>query len=399
MPRFSARNAVILFSVLLLTALFLHLRSVLWDNPERAVPDLAADLDTSLLEDDHREETSPYREDGRKLQANSGVKLRRTAIVVASQKSEDATWLEKYFPRWEQNIYRVDNPNAPLTVPKNKGRESMVYLTCVLSTDYQTQAIANVLCSYIIDNYDNLPDNILFIHPNRYQWHNDDPDYDGLPMLRHFQIPYLEQEGYVNIRCAWSLGCPNEIKPLQEEGEHREAVHAGGDYKKAFEVLFPEWEVPSAVGVSCCAQFAATKEKIRERKREDYVRYRDWLIKTELDDSISGRVFEYSWHSKLSLVNSISNQRLSALRFTVTQLAVLRSDHMLTPAVIFGKKPVHCPSAKDCYCKVFGLCNLTCPDKGSCNGRYILPPFSSLPEGWPLMGWEHEPRRRFGSEE
>jgi hypothetical protein len=34
---------------------------------------------------------------------------------------------------------------------------------------------------FIIDNYDKLPDHVLFIHPNRYQWHNDDPDYDGLP--------------------------------------------------------------------------------------------------------------------------------------------------------------------------------------------------------------------------
>jgi hypothetical protein len=135
MPRFSVRNAVILFNVLLLAALFLHLKSVLWDNPERAIQELAADRETSLVGNDH-EETPAYREDGRKLQANSGVKLRRTAIVVASQKSEDATWLEKYFPRWEQNIYRVDNPNAPLTVPKNKGRESMVYLTCAHSTSY-----------------------------------------------------------------------------------------------------------------------------------------------------------------------------------------------------------------------------------------------------------------------
>lgn len=117
-------------------------------------------------------------------------------------------------------------------------------------------------------------------------------------MLRHFQLPYLEEQGYVNIRCAWSLGCPAEIKPLAEEGEHREAVHAGGDYKKAFQVLFPDKEVPREVGVSCCAQFAATKEKIRERKQSDYVRYREWLINSDLDDSISGRVLEYSWHSK-----------------------------------------------------------------------------------------------------
>ncbi len=119
-------------------------------------------------------------------------------------------------------------------------------------------------------------------------------------MLRHFQIPYLEQEGYVNIRCAWLLGCPAEIKPFDEEGEHREAVHAGGDYKQAFEHLFPDMKVPRNVGVSCCAQFAATKEKIRERKKEEYIKYRNWLMATKLGDSISGRVFEYSWHSKLS---------------------------------------------------------------------------------------------------
>ncbi|KAF2269876.1 hypothetical protein CC78DRAFT_529042 [Lojkania enalia] len=152
-----------------------------------------------------------------------------------------------------------------------------------------------VYLTFIIDNYDELPDNVLFIHPQRYQWHNDDPDYDGLPMLRHFQIPYLEKEGYVNIRCAWSLGCPSEIKPLAEEGEHRAAVHAGGDYKKGFEALFPGLEVPKVVGVSCCAQFAATREKIRARPKSDYIRYRDWLLLTDLDDDHSGRVLEYSW--------------------------------------------------------------------------------------------------------
>jgi hypothetical protein len=154
---------------------------------------------------------------------------------------------------------------------------------------------------YIIDNYHSLPDNILFIHPTRYQWHNDDPDYDGLPMLRHFQLPHLEAEGYVNIRCAWSLGCPAEIKPFDEEGQHRENVHAGGDYKKAFQILFPGRKVPNEVGVGCCAQFAATREKIWERGRGDYVRYREWLVETELGDAISGRIMEYSWHSKLCL--------------------------------------------------------------------------------------------------
>jgi hypothetical protein len=92
-------------------------------------------------------------------------------------------------------------------------------------------------------------------------------------------------------------------------------VHAGGDYKQAFINLFPGEDVPSKVGVSCCAQFAATKEKIRERKKNDYERYRQWIIDTQLGDSISGRVFEYSWHSMLYL-----NPAPTLLAFNATRL-------------------------------------------------------------------------------
>ncbi|KAH8724088.1 hypothetical protein GQ44DRAFT_740542 [Phaeosphaeriaceae sp. PMI808] len=351
MPRFTARNVVVALNILLLTALFVHLKYELLDKH-----DPTADLNgLSHLPDEL------FDNDNHPLPATVPVSVpvlvpasaptpshdrrRRTAVVVASQASENVTWLDKYFPQWEKNIYHVDDPNSRLTVPKNKGRESMVYLT------------------YIIEHYDELPHNVLFIHPNRYQWHNDDPDYDGLPMLRHFQIPHLETQGYVNIRCAWSLGCPNEIKPLEEEGEHREAVHAGGDYKQAFQHLFPGQDVPRAVGVSCCAQFAATRETIRKRTKSEYIRYRSWIMETDLGDGISGRIFEYSWH------------------------------------MIFGKPAVHCPSAKDCYCNVFGLCNLTCNDKGSCEGRYTLPPSASLPTGWPFIGWKGEQRERAALEE
>lgn len=158
------------------------------------------------------------------------------------------------------------------------------------------------LCSFIIDHYDDLPDYTLFLHPTRYQWHNDDPDYDGLMVLRNFQLPYLADQGYVNLRCAWQLGCPNEIKPWENDPrEKQQQGHAGNSYYHAFQEIFgPEREVPKEVGVSCCAQFALTRDKVREIKKEEYVRLRDWLAKTPLTDAISGRVMEYSWHSELS---------------------------------------------------------------------------------------------------
>lgn len=51
------------------------------------------------------------------------------ALVVASLKNDDTSWLFSQLPAWQKNIYVVDDRHAELTVPLNKGRESMVYLT------------------------------------------------------------------------------------------------------------------------------------------------------------------------------------------------------------------------------------------------------------------------------
>jgi hypothetical protein len=241
-------------------------------------------------------------------------------------------------PQWDKMIYVTDDPRAVNSVPADRGREGMVYLT------------------YIIDHYEVLPKIILFHHANRWQWHNDDPLYDGERVLSRLQVPYIEQQGYVNLRCVWTLGCPSEIKPV-EASTHKDtapvdntAVH----YKEAFEELFPELPMPEDVGLSCCGQFAVTRERIRRRPRKDYERYRQWLLDTPLMDHISGRIMEYSWH------------------------------------IIFGEKSVFCPNARECYCNVYGLCNLTCEAEGLCVSQYVLPPFSSLPQGWPDVGWEGE---------
>ncbi|XHF99427.1 hypothetical protein AWENTII_002929 [Aspergillus wentii] len=211
-------------------------------------------------------------------------------MVVASMKSDDTSWLFEHFPEWHKSIYVVDDKSAELTVKKNKGRESMVYLT------------------YIIDNYHKLPETMLFIHSQRFQWHNDDPYYDGVPMLSRFQVPYLQRQGYVNLRCTWALGCPVEIHPHSDT--HRENVHAGEYFKTGFMELFPGADVPEEVGVSCCAQFGVTRDKVLERSKKDYEHFREWLSETSLPDDLSGRIMEYSWH------------------------------------MIFGKEPVHCPKAE-----------------------------------------------------
>lgn len=106
----------------------------------------------------------------------------------------------------------------------------------------------------------------------------------------------------MNLRCVWTLGCPSEIRPNYEaaaaSASEDDAPKSGAFYKQAFQGLFPGRPVPDAVGSSCCAQFAVTREKIRERPRSDYQAYRRWLLETDLADDISGRILEYSWHSE-----------------------------------------------------------------------------------------------------
>lgn len=121
-------------------------------------------------------------------------------------------------------------------------------------------------------------------------------------MLQRLQINHIRKSGYISLRCVHVLGCPVEIRPIESENEtpdgDAEDATTGSFYKAAFEYMFPGEEVPAEVGATCCAQFAATREKILERPKSDYERYRTWLLETKLKDDLSGRIMEYSWHSK-----------------------------------------------------------------------------------------------------
>ena len=52
------------------------------------------------------------------------------ALITASLEKDDSAWLyDDHLSDWIINRYVVDNPLAEFKVPKNKGREAMVYLT------------------------------------------------------------------------------------------------------------------------------------------------------------------------------------------------------------------------------------------------------------------------------
>jgi hypothetical protein len=128
--RFTARNSLLALVLVLFVILILHPNArQFWDRRQKVESYYDDELKAGGPE--KNTETGEGVIQSGQASGGEGTKAsgRRTAVVVASQASEDATWLDKYFPQWEKHIYRVDDSSAKLTVPKNKGRESMVYLT------------------------------------------------------------------------------------------------------------------------------------------------------------------------------------------------------------------------------------------------------------------------------
>jgi len=232
-----------------------------------------------------------------------GMKSFTRNLVMARTKQENVTWLDEVDlgPNINRMIYVADDPKAPLHPPKNKGHEVMNYLT------------------YIIDFYDNLPDVSIFMHSHRFAWHNDDLlNFDASEMIKRLSNERVQRQGYMNMRCHWMPGCPEWIHPGQIEPDKEKLEQAL--MAEAWAELFPGKSIPNVLAQPCCSQFALSRDKIRELPQETYSHFRDWLLRSEFRDTMSGRIFEYLWQ------------------------------------VIFTDQNTFCPNQRTCYCDGFGVC-------------------------------------------
>ncbi|KAJ5104341.1 hypothetical protein NUU61_001688 [Penicillium alfredii] len=265
---------------------------------------------------------------GEPSSAAASPKPLETELVFAAMQSTDMSWVDEHLSDRRVSIYRADGPpEANLTVPVNKGDEAMVYLT------------------FLVDRYWTLPDVTIFLHGGRYQWHNDNPLYDSVISIRDLNLDFVLEAGYVNLRCAWAVGCPAELEPARYYRERPDdPLHSTAMvYPDQFLELFPGVQLPEVVGVPCCSQFAVSREAIQSRSREDYVRIRQWLIDSTLQMGTSGRVLEYMWH------------------------------------ILFGKSPRYCLDPQTCYCETYGHCDM---NEEQLKSQWVWRGLV-LPKGWP----------------
>jgi hypothetical protein len=235
--------------------------------------------------------------------------------------------------------------------------------------------------TFIIDNYAHIPSpGAVFIHGSRYAWHNDSPDYDNALLLTQLNISAaVEEHGYHNLKCDWSLStCLKTYAPQGSLETSIQALMAPWDARAvsdaalsgAFATLFGNEGVgigrTETVRSQCCAQFVVSRERIWGHSRDEYVALRQWLLDSGSgaapgDDRVAGRIVSYLWHV----------------------LFLGRGDGEEEGVDLEELNRLACPRAEECYCRLYGRCGLEgCERLGSCAGQYSLPPDLKLPDDW-----------------
>lgn len=141
-------------------------------------------------------------------------------------------------------------------------------------------------------------------------------------MIKRLNHERVARMGYMNMRCHHDPGCPDWIH-MDRPGGDFDFFHKPEEiyWRRAiWEEIHPGAPIPPSISGVCCAQFAVSRQRIREVPIERFHHYRKWLLTTGMDDQFSGRVFEYIWH------------------------------------YIFTGHEVHCPAMNSCYCDGYGIC-------------------------------------------
>lgn len=215
-------------------------------------------------------------------------------IVKVRLKDEDVSWIDSLFPTWQKELITIAKAFSKLHkdgTTVDKGR------------------IANAYLTYLIENYNNLPETIIFLPPNQ----------ESHPSsISSLQISFIQSSGFANLHCPTPSTCADIVLPFRSAPNEFQTLNV--TMSKAWEGIFGNVAVPEELATPPGAEFVVSKIQIQKRSPEEYSKFWTWLNQTDMDDDTAGLVFEYLW------------------------------------PVIFGRESVFCPKEKQCECEVYGIC-------------------------------------------
>ena len=234
-----------------------------------------------------------------KMAAGGGGRGTRTLLLEAQEESEknsddddDDVSIATAPPQNSSDVVIIPSlsPTLPLHIIPAMGRESMAYL------------------SAIINNYENLPDMVLFLHGHEMAWHTfafgQRWVLQRLRFLTDAGAPRNLTKGFMQLSCIEreeSYLFPRVVDANHNSmnGPRWKESMAGYFLQSWAEHLgeaFGEKLPPKYIKAACCATFAASREALQRRPLSFYVGIRNWLMTTNQDKYWPGISLEFSWH-------------------------------------------------------------------------------------------------------
>ena len=208
----------------------------------------------------------------------------KNKLLVVTHYNESLDWLKKLTIPYVvySATLKTDVSKYIVHVDHNKGNEAMGFI------------------SYIIDNYNNLPDKMIEFHCDPYAWHQDRcihcilNDFDWEFDYKSINAPFLYMKFGGDLMSGIDFGYRRSFDLWIKE-----------PWKDIFGDYIP---VPKELGVRSCAQFLVDKKLVLRYPIEFYKNIKSWLIATDIDTRlkidpnagwssfVSSRIFEFSWH-------------------------------------------------------------------------------------------------------
>jgi hypothetical protein len=185
--------------------------------------------------------------------------------IIVSRYNRDTSWTKDLVARGYRVLIYDHGMNAsgsPYDLGANKGKEASVYL------------------KYIVDYYDSLSSYNVFLHDEETAFHHAGRIQDRVIEHEGGRQPYFS---FNTWRCGnikngvWKEMCAfykrfllPYIGPMEQYGD---------------------W----TLGHQCAAQMVVSKAKIRQHPKKMYQDCFKWIMSTDLDIEITGRLFEWTW--------------------------------------------------------------------------------------------------------
>lgn len=261
----------------------------------KKLPEAMADSKAEVANDTS---TSVSRADGH---------LRRELVVA--KYDEDVSWLKRLPINFNVTVYQSKDSSEPHFV-ENYGNEAAKYL------------------SYILDNYDDLPDFMTFVQAGRQDWHDTFPKdttlarWDWEVAAEHGGMAYLPTAAPCLVEDSEEVTLAQAAADADKVQRQRPQCNGVVEHRpKQMATLRDVWDdvfrqelgaLPHRWITTCCAQFEVTREAVQRHPLNFYRLLFDWvmdhdrsLVEADTDGAIrrnhdaerrdAGHVMEVAW--------------------------------------------------------------------------------------------------------